>query len=205
MAESFAPTKSVLLRLKRSLKIAIEGYDLLDRKRNVLIRELMSILSRVKELEKMYNESFHKAIETLKTAQWIMGRNTLQSISLTSAKQDEVKVLLKSVMGVSVPQVSIVKSSEKHSSYSPMTSNALLDEAQILFRKARDAGMEMAALETTVIRLATEIKRTQKRANALNNIMIPRYQGSVKFIVESLEEKEREEFFKVKLVKKKKR
>lgn len=203
MAETFAPTKSVLLRLKRNYRIAREGYDLLDRKRNVLIRDLLGNINRVKELEKAFNDYFNQAISRLKTAQCFMGRVRLQSLSLASPVRDEVKVLLKSVMGVSVPVVTLGSVKEKGSSFSPFSSNPILDETQVLFRKAREAAMQMAALETTVIRLATEIKRTQKRANALNNVMIPRYAGAIKFIVESLEEKEREEFFKVKLIKRK--
>ena len=204
MAEVIAPTKSVMLGLKRSLKIAKEGYDLLDRKRNVLIRELMGNVSKVRELEKTYHETINKAFASLKTAEWLVGRNRLKYLSLTPVERKEVKILIKSVMGVSVAVVNSEKSEVKRAPYSPFGVDVAVDEAGLLFGKACDIAMEMAALETTVIRLATEIKRTQKRANALNNIVIPKSEQSFKFILESLEEKEREEFFKVKLVKKKK-
>lgn len=201
MAEQISPTKNNLFKTKKMLKVAKEGYSLLDKKRNVLMRELMTMIGRAEKTQQDFFSIYENAHHTLKKTFISLGSNTLEKLALAGNEEVNIKVLQKSVMGVSIPKIDGLTETMKPK-YSFIETNPLLDESIKKFKSAVSISVKMAEIETAVVRLSQEIKKTQKRANALENILIPRYEGIVKFIVESLEEKEREEFFKVKLVKK---
>jgi len=203
MAVQVAPTKSNLMRAKRSLKTAVEGYALLDRKRNVLIRELMSVLGSAKDAQVEVGKALETAFKDLREANVAMGADAVEEVALACARPLDVTILAKSVMGAWTPGVQPLPATFERT-YSFQGTTAGLDEAMLRFRYAASVVAKAAVMETTVIRLAQEIQRTQKRANALHNVLIPRYKEQIKFIAESLEEREREEFFKVKQVKRNK-
>jgi len=203
MAEQVAPTKSNLMRSRRSLRVATDGYGLLDRKRNVLLRELMSVVAGAKRSQAEAAEALASAFEGLRAANISMGAAAVEEVAAGCegpACDAGLKMLAKSVMGAWVPSVAPMDETIRPS-YSFRGTGAALDEAMRRFRRAAAVLARAAALECSVIRLAQEIRRTQKRANALHNVLIPRYEAQIKFIAESLEEREREEFFKVKMVK----
>lgn len=201
--QNIAPTKSNLIKAKTSLKLSKEGYTLLDKKRNVLIRELMSLIDEAKEVQEKMVETFAKAYAALQTANITMGISTVESVALGIPESDDVDIILKSVMGVEIPRV---KKNGKgiEPRYSAYRTNPALDQAYKHFLEVKNLTYQLAETENAVYRLATEIKKTQKRANALNNIMIPRYEEIVKFITDTLEEKDREEFSRLKVLKRRK-
>lgn len=200
MAEQIAPTKSNLQKVKRWLRVAQEGFSLLDRKRKVLLRELTGLVKEAREAQAEAATSLTGAYDALRAASITLGTEEVAEIAEGCEPTSELKILAKSVMGAWIPAV-VPGPAIARPAYSFHGTNAALDEAVRRFRQAADVLARSAALENAVIRLAQEIQRTQKRANALHNVLIPRYQEQKKFIVESLEEREREEFFKVKLVK----
>ena len=202
--EQLAPTKTNLFKLKKLLKTAVEGYSLLDRKRNVLIHELLTVIDDVKKLESEFSTMLASANQAIHEANILCGSNTVTSVAGDYVTNDDYSFLSKSVMGVSIPTIKRTGESERELKHNSFGSGIPLDNAICAYKNLADLAIRKAAVETTVIRLAKEIKTTQKRANALNNILIPTYSTQIKFIVEFLEEKEREEFFKVKLIKKKK-
>lgn len=204
MAEQVAPTKSNLFKTKKSLKVSKEGYTLLDKKRNVLIHELMGIIGKAKKIQQEYFTAFEEAYKSLTTASINFGTEKLNEITLACEENLNLKILKKSVMGISIPSIENIPEDIKPK-LSIVETNPALDAAAKKFKRALALSLKMAEIETTVIRLAQDIKKTQKRANALDYIMIPRYEEIVKFIISSLEEKEREEFFKVKKVKQNKK
>jgi V/A-type H+-transporting ATPase subunit D len=106
----------------------------------------------------------------------------------------------RSVMGVEIPMVSL-DAEPVELSYGFMNSSALIDEAYIKFDRVKKLTAELAEVENSVYRLATAVNKTQKRANALKNIIIPRLTATSKFITDSLEEKEREDFSRLKVIK----
>ena len=106
----------------------------------------------------------------------------------------------RSVMGVEIPTVHLEKRDEGIP-YGFMHTNSMLDEAYINFLKVKYLCADLAEVENSVYRLTDAIKKTQKRANALKNIVIPRYDEIIKFISDALEEKEREEFTRLKVIK----
>lgn len=202
MDVNVAPTKANLMSAKSTLEISKKGYELLDQKRNVLIREMMGLVDSAKEIQSKINSTFEEAYEALKMANITMGVAAVEAISHSVSTDDEVEILFKSVMGVEIPQIKYEKQ-EALPVYSFYQTNASMDVAFKKFHEIKYLVLQLAEIENSVYKLAIEIKKTQKRANALDNIQIPKYTEIVKFIQDSLEEKDREDFFRLKVVKKK--
>ncbi|MGV8982760.1 V-type ATP synthase subunit D [Clostridium sp.] len=202
--ETFAPTKSTLMAAKSSLDFSESGFELLDKKRNVLIREMMSYVDEARVLQDKVNKTFSKAYKALESANINSGITDIQDIAMTVEEATDYDMLFKSVMGVEVPKI-IFERKDIQPKYGFYRSSAAIDEAMKEFNDVKYLTYELAEVENAVYRLAMEVKKTQKRANALQNIQIPKYKEIVKFITEVLEEKEREDFFRLKVVKKKHR
>jgi V/A-type H+-transporting ATPase subunit D len=132
-----------------------------------------------------------------------MGSNKVEQISEAVVQEKEYRILLTSVMGVEIPEIRYTKE-KPHASYSFYRTNASFDNAVLKFNELKYMIYELAEVETSVYKLAEEIKKTKKRANALEKIRIPRYEALIKEIEEILEEKEREDFFRLKMIKNKK-
>lgn len=200
--ENIAPTKSNLMSAENSLEFSQKGFELLDKKRNVLIREMMSYMNRVKTLQDKINITFEEAYEALRRANISIGINTLEDIAMAIPETNDYEVIYRSVMGVEVPEVKYSIKPIKPA-YGIYRSNSAVDEAFHKFNEVKYLIYELAEVENAVYKLAIEVKKTQKRANALQNIQIPKFKEIVKFISNVLDEKEREEFFRLKVVKKK--
>lgn len=202
--ENIAPTKSNLMSAESSLEFSQKGFELLDKKRNVLIREMMSYMNRVKALQDKINITFEEAYEALRRANISVGINNLEDIVMAIPETNDYEVIYRSVMGVEVPEVKYERKPIKPA-YGIYGSNSAVDEAFQKFNEVKYLIYELAEVENAVYKLAIEVKKTQKRANALQNIQIPKFKEIVKFISNVLDEKEREEFFRLKVVKKKNR
>jgi len=203
MQENIAPTKANLMAAQVALDFSKKGYELLDKKRNVLIREMMSFMDRAKVIQQKMQGIFKEAYEALIMANITIGINEVNEVAESIPQATEFTILTKSVMGVEIPQIKYEKR-ELVPYYSFYHTNTALDVALKEFHQVKYLLYELAEIEDSVYKLATEIKRTQKRTNALKNIQIPKYEALVKMISEMLEEKEREDFFRLKVLKKKK-
>lgn len=203
MQENIAPTKANLMMAQVALDFSKKGYELLDKKRNVLIREMMSFMGRAKVIQQKMQEIFKRAYEALIMANITIGINEVNEVAESIPQATEFTILTQSVMGVEIPQIKYEKR-ELVPYYSFYHTNTALDVALKEFHQVKYLLYELAEIEDSVYKLATEIKRTQKRTNALKNIQIPKYEALVKMISEMLEEKEREDFFRLKVLKKKK-
>lgn len=203
MQENIAPTKANLMTAQVALNFSKKGYELLDKKRNVLIREMMSFMDRAKGIQQKMQEIFKEAYEALIMANITIGINEVNEVAESIPQATEFTILTQSIMGVEIPQIKYEKR-ELEPYYSFYHTNTALDVALQKFHQVKYLLYELAEIEDSVYKLATEIKRTQKRANALKNIQIPKYEALVKMISEMLEEKEREDFFRLKVLKKKK-
>ena len=186
--------------MKRSLKQAQLGFELMDRKRNILIREMVSLSSEAKKLRGTIDRTYTAAYQALQLANISMG--VVSDIAKTIPVDSSVQLSTRSVMGTELPQLSAGKRDEKDIPYAMMQTNSSFDRAYLCFNRAKDITVRLAEIENSIYRLAVAIKRTQKRANALRNIIIPKYRGYVQYISNSLEEKEREEFSRQKVIKK---
>ncbi|NLC62537.1 MAG: V-type ATP synthase subunit D, partial [Thermoanaerobacterales bacterium] len=202
MQQNIAPTKTNLMLAESALKLSKKGYELLDRKRNVLIRELMGLVEHAENMQTKVNEIFRDAYEALQIANVTLGITEVYELAMSVPEATDFKVLTLSVMGAEIPKISFQKQEIEHY-YSFFHTNTALDVAVQKFHDVKYLIYELAEIEDTIFRLAFEIKRTQKRANALYNIQIPKYENIVKQISEIIEEKEREDFFRLKVLKKK--
>ena len=201
MAIQIVPTKGNLLATKKSLSLARTGFELMDRKRNILIREMMALIERANEIQDKIDSTYEEAYAALQMASVTLGM--CDKIAETVPYDDNLNVAYRSVMGVEIPMVSLERTSPSLS-YGLMETNSMMDNAYLKFREVKYLTAELAEVENSVYRLADNVKKTQKRANALKNIMIPRFEETVKFITDALEEKDREEFSRLKVIKRQK-
>jgi V/A-type H+-transporting ATPase subunit D len=200
--ENIAFTKTNLIAAKSTLELSLKGFDLLDKKRNVLIMSMMGFIDKAEEVQNKVAVVFAEAYEALQTANITMGIANVVQIAQSVPESENFDILTKSIMGVEIPEV-VHGEEEFQNYYSFYHTNTALDVACKKFHEVKLLLYELSEIEDSVYKLAMEVKRTQKRANALQNIQIPKYQGIVKAITEVLEEKEREDFFRLKVVKKK--
>lgn len=195
-----APTRSNLIRIRKELQFSKEGYEILNRKREVLTTELIQMAHKAEELQKEVWSLLAEAYESMERAQLNMGRERVEWAALAANKTVEVQLKFRGIMGVSIPVIES-KGAPAEMLYSLGDTNASLDEASSGFAKVTKLIPELSMVMTTVWRLATELRKTQRRVNALQYIFIPEYEETVSFIVSSLEEREREDTFMLKMLK----
>jgi len=200
MDATLFPTKGNLMISKSRLSLSKQGYELLDKKRNILVREMMGLIDQAKEIQEQIGETFSAAYKALQTANINIGINTVQQISKAIELEDQIVIKVRSIMGVEIPIIGEIKK-EIEPEYGFARTTISLDEAYEKFLKVKQLTLLLAEIENAIYRLAINIKRTQKRANALQNVMIPRYEKLTKDISNALEEKEREEFTRLKMIK----
>lgn len=192
------PTKGNLMAVQRSLSLSTLGFELLDRKRNILIREMMLLIDQAKKLRGEISQTYAQAYEALQEANMTLG--VVQDIANAIPADEGVSITYRSVMGVEIPNVRL-EEQELELSYGLDHTNSRFDQAFVCFQKVKRITVVLAEVENSVYRLANAIRKTQRRANALENILIPRYRETAKFITAALEEKEREEFSRMKVIK----
>lgn len=198
MALKVVPTKGNLIAMKKSLQLANLGYNLMDQKRNVLIKEMMTLLDDVKLIRDQITSSYQEAYDALQEANISMGLIT--DIVNSTPEDYGISIAYRSVMGVEIPKIAYDKQPLKMT-YDIERSNSKVDSAYNCFYNVKQLTVLLAEVENSVYRLANTIRKTQKRANALRNISIPRFESTIKVISEALEEKEREEFTRQKVIK----
>ena len=193
------PTKSNLLALKRQLAFAEEGYDLLDQKRQILVFELMSRLERAQSLEDRLSESLRRAHAALRDALLDVGAEAVDRAALGVGLTHHLRLTQQPMMGMRIPRV--------ESQVEPVSAqfglggtSANMDLAMQRFVEVLPLVAELAELENAVIRLARELRKTQRRCNALSKIFIPTHQETIGYIAGSLEERERESFTILKMI-----
>ena len=195
--DNIFPTKGNLMNVKKSLQLARMGFDLLDRKRNILIRELMTMVDSAKALRSQISSTYNRAYFALQRANITLG--LIEDVEKSIPIEDGLEIRYRSVMGVELPTVILDARPEPDFCYGFAGTNSQLDSAYLCFHKVKLLTAQLAEMENSIYRLANAIKKTQSRANALKNIIIPSFEFSSKFITDALEEKEREEFSRLKV------
>ena len=201
MAKQVIPTKGNLISVRKSLSLARLGYDLMDRKRNILVREMMSMIGKAQTIQKDINRTFAEAYRALQDVNITMG--VIDRPVDDFPVDCSVEVDTRSVMGVEIPTVR-VSASDPFPNYALLSTDTRFDRAYLSFGKVKELTAELAEIEIGVYRLANAVRKVQKRSNALGNIVIPGLERDEKTIAEALEEKEREEFSRMKIIKAKK-
>ena len=195
-----APTKGNLNAAKRSRALADNGYELMDRKRNILIREIMELMDEAEDLQERIDSTFSEAYASMRLAEISMG-GSAQSGANAVPIDDSFSIRFRSVMGVELPVVSAEPEEPSGPPYGLAFTSSDLDDAYFKFAEVKELIRELAETENCIYRLAYAIKKAQKRANALQNIVIPGLDSEIARISDALEEKEREEFVRLKVVK----
>ncbi|MEG1074494.1 MAG: V-type ATP synthase subunit D [Ruthenibacterium sp.] len=201
MAEQIFPTKGNLIACKKNLTLAKLGFDLLDRKRNVLMREMMKRIDEAGAMQREIGDTFTKAYGALQSANITLGIDTALGTGL--AEENGFSVTSHSVMGVDLPTAHL-DATTPYPYYGFLGTNIQLDFAYVSFNRVKELCAHLAGIENSVYRLAVAIKKTQRRANMLENVVLPRLDGNIRFISATLEEHEREEFTRLKVIKKQK-
>ena len=198
MAQQVFPTKGNLIATKKTLALSTMGYDLMDKKRNILLREMMSLVDQAQKLRNEVDRIFDEAYQALRSANITLGR--IDEIAESVPIDNGITIGFRSVMGVDIP---IVKYEARplQLSYGMYESNSQLDYAFLCFQRVKEITITLAEIENAAAGLSDAIVKTQRRANALKNVVIPNLESTVKFISDSLEEKEREEFSRLKVIK----
>lgn len=194
------PTKGNLMLAKNSLALAHQGYDLMDKKRNILLKELMSLIDEAKDIQEEIDQTFTKAYACLQRANIEHGISKVRELAFTVPIEDSIRIQTRSIMGTEIPHVKY-DAKQNDLTYSFSTTRESIDIAREAFREVKDLTIKLSMVENAAYRLATNTKKTQKRANALKNITIPMYSNLVYTISNALEEKEREEFTRLKVIK----
>lgn len=192
------PTKGNLMTLKKSKDLAVVGQALMDRKKNILVREMLLLLPKVKEIRGEIVVTYAKAYMALQEANITLG--IVNEIAKAIPIESNLHVSYRNVMGVDIPVVKYIPTKYRLS-YGLRLTNSKFDYAYQMFQKARDLTVKLAEIGNSVYSLANAIRRTQKRANALENVVIPDLEANIKFITEVLEERDREEFVRMKVIK----
>ena len=198
--QHYAPTKTNLLRLRSDLKFAQLGYELLDQKRNILIIELLNLVDQTADFQSRVEDALRRAYETLEKAVLRMGKLKVKTLSSAVNIISEIKIASRRVMGVSLPVVE-TDFQENSPYFSLIGTSFWIDSSLDAFKSALKLLGRLAELKVSVLRLASEVRKTIRKVNALEKIAIPDLKDTVSYIENRLEENERDMFALMKMVK----
>jgi V/A-type H+/Na+-transporting ATPase subunit D len=196
---NIAPTKSNLLFLRRQLIFAEEGYDLLEQKRQILIAELMSRLQFAREAEQVAAEALRRAFAALREAELDGGAEALTRATLAVALEHRVGITEQHLMGMKIPRVT-ARTAPLSAQFGVGGTVASADIAMSHFVEVLSLLAQLAELENAAMRLARELRKTQRRCNALSKIFMPVYYETISYITGALEERERESLIILKMI-----
>jgi V/A-type H+/Na+-transporting ATPase subunit D len=203
MAENIAPTRSNLLQRRDQLKLAVRGADLLKRKRDALIGEFFALVKTSLEARRALTRASQEAYLSLFLANAWDGPESLKSLGLAESGSLEVSIKVENLFGVKVPQVQAPEFEDAELPFSPMGVGARTLDAATQFRRLTEAIVKVAATETRLRRIGEEIKKTSRRVNALEQLVIPNIARQIKDIRSVLDQRALEEVTVLKRIKSK--
>lgn len=198
------PTKNNLIKLKGFIREAKEGKKLLEQKKMILKREMDKYKEEKRILEEEGNNLLKEAFESLKNANVDIGIEEMSSIANGIKQDDSIDIKYVTVMGVEIPSVIFKNEIKPEVNYGLYTTTSAVDEAITIFLNVKEYLAKLAKVETTIFRLQTSIEKVERRANALEQVIIPRDEKIAQKISEILDEMEMEEFSRLKVMKKEK-
>lgn len=202
MAESIAPTRSNLLQRRDQLRLAIRGADLLKRKRDALIGEFFGLVKVSLEARRQLSKVSKDAYFSLFLAKAWDGPEAVESLSLASKADLDLDIKVENIFGVKVPQVQPPTFSTDLP-FSPINAGASTLDAAAQFRQLTEALTRVAATETRLRRIGEEIKKTSRRVNALEQLVIPGINAQIRDIRSVLDQRALEEVTVLKRIKNK--
>ena len=200
MRANIAATKTNLLRVKKTLALTEEGYELLDEKRRLLITELTSIIHVVDKFQRDLDEAIAKAYVLVDRATIVMGRQKMEALSTAIDIKSSITISSRRVMGVNIPAIDL-KIIENEPFYSPVGVSFYADEVIVRFKEIIKLISQLAEKKIALLRIAKEVQKTIRKVNALEKIHLPYFRETLKYINDRLEEEARESFSMLKLIK----
>lgn len=201
--ENISPTRTELLELNKKIKLAEKGHKLLKEKRDALVMEFFRIVEKAKGSKSKLADTLEKSYNDLIKTEAIMSTDSVESIAYATPQKIEVNLAIGNIMGVKIPRITAVNI-EVPKVYTPISTSSKLDETIEDFDNSLKQITRLIEIEETIRRIGNEIKKTKRRVNALEYIMMPKLKNTQGYIRMRLEEIERENFFRLKSVKKKK-
>jgi V/A-type H+-transporting ATPase subunit D len=199
--ENISPTRINLIQTKKTLNLAESGREVLERKRDILLRDLRGSIFDAEQTRAQLLEALAKAYQSLREANMSKGSDTIANVALGSSYESSFLVNCRSIMGVTVPVIEFQGVRDPKPDYGYANTSAELDKAFKEFFNVLTLLADLAMAEGITFQIANDVRRTQRRVNALNHVLIPRYRNTAKWIELVLEEKEREEFVRTKRIK----
>ncbi len=200
-SRSIVPTKIELIKFKRSLKVAKMVHKILDDKREVLLKRIDEMIEEASKAREELWAPLQDVYEAVRDAYLKLGTGTVESIAELTPPSLEVDVNVRRVVDVKVPTLQVISREQRALSYSLADTNVSVDKASKLIKNLLPGICKAAEYENAIFSLAKELERTQRLINALEYVIMPYYQHAIKYITHSLEEREREEFVRLKKVK----
>lgn len=198
---NIAPTKSNLLAIKEQLAISTNGFELLEEKREILVRELMHLVEKVKLLEHDIDQAVESSYPALKRMLMLDGFEWIERVSHSNHYDFDIQEKKVTIGGMAFSTMDVAIP-EKELFYSFIGTDANTDVTIDKFFELLTLLTQMASIRTIVWRLADEVKKTQRRVNALDKMIIPQAKETKAYIESELEERERENVFVLKALKK---
>jgi V/A-type H+-transporting ATPase subunit D len=201
--QNIKPTRMELLKLKKRVKLADRGHELLREKRDALISELMLVIKQYRDARKRVEENLKTAFYNLLMVEVLLGPRDLEQITGITLRDVGLEFVTKNIMGVSVPILKIgdVVRRINERGYGFLSTTAKLDDAAKGFEESLLLIVKLAEVEESLRRIALEVEKTKRRVNALEYIVIPRLNATIKYIEMRMEEIEREGFLRLKKIK----
>jgi V/A-type H+-transporting ATPase subunit D len=203
--EAVSPTRMNLLQRKQQAKVAIQGVDLLKRKRDALVADFFAIVRQSLVARERLTAACQEAYVMLALAKAWEGREALEAAALADHREVLVDIEVRNVWGTKIPEVAVaeVRRTLLERGHNPTTTSARTVESAANFEDVLRAILEVAATEIKLKKIGEEIKKTTRRVNALEQVVIPRLQGEIRFIAAVLEQRAREDVFRLKRIKQK--
>ena len=202
--EEVRTTRTEYLKKKDQIQLAEQGRDLLKQKRDALLIEFMSLIDETLSLSEKLERAVLEAQYAIVVANAVDGAVTVKSVSMATKGEVMIEMSRTKIMGVPVPEISKEKSplrSLLERGYSITGVSSRIDEAAEKFEKAIDLIIEAAVAEVRLRRLGEEIQKTNRRVNALEQVLVPNLREQLIYIRMALEERAREDLFRLKKVK----
>jgi V/A-type H+-transporting ATPase subunit D len=199
--QNVAATKIELLKYKRSSQVATMVQKILDDKRKVLLKNIEEMISEANKARGGIWEPLQDVYKSVNEAYLTLGTGTVDSVAQSAPAVMEIDAQVKRVVDVKIPALSVKEKDTKSIPYGFADTNASIDRAAKQIKEMLPKICKAAEYENSIFSLAKALEKTQKLLNALENVIIPQYRQRIKFILATLEEREREEFARLKKVK----
>ncbi len=199
--QNVSATKIELLKFKKSSQVATMVQKILDDKRKVLLKNIEEMIEEASKARSGIWDPLQDIYKSVNEAYLALGTDTVDSVAESTPPVMEVEVSIRRVVDVKIPALSVTEKDTKSMPYGFADTNSSIDRAAKQIKELLPKICKAAEYENSIFSLAKALEKTQKVLNALENVIIPQYQHNIRFIAQALEEKDREEFAKLKKVK----